>query len=293
MFDLLDVGGVLPYVIGALTLLIAFLIFGIIRAYHQARSSPYWRIRRQAATRAWRRFMLMMLAGLLLAGLLVVYIRDSGRDVWVAEVVGALLYTPVPRPTAESAMVPSPTVTASPSPTDTPTVTDTPTSSPTMTFTASPTPTLRPTNTIGPSPTPTDTPIPPTPTPTRPAHFITPIGSTVTPGPNARLRITAVATRVNAERQPLDAGSVFRAGFRRLYVFFRYYGMDSGVAWTRVLFRDGAPIQGGEYAWRSAAPNGETFCYFELPDGFGPGEYEVRFYIGLEQEDTIAFTVER
>jgi len=231
-------------------------------------------------------------------------------------------------PTATPSPVPPSPAATKPLPNNTPTVsTDTATSTPTPTFTASPTGTLTftwtppatstalPTNTatssatptftntatITPSATPTLSLTPsltPTLTPTATPTLVVLVNtvavtSSVTPSANASLKITAMDTQVTSACAPVSPSTTFPAGFSRIYFFVNYTGLQNGVLWQRELLFNGQIIQHVEYLWGSTAAEGAACFFFGEEDGFKPGSYEIRLYIGSAAPPvaTMTFTV--
>lgn len=102
-----------------------------------------------------------------------------------------------------------------------------------------------------------------------------PLTSEVTPLPGADLTIVAVASAVTADLQPVNPDAPLQAGITRLYFWVAYRGMVDGMAWERLLLRDGRVIQGGAYLWNGGA-EGTALYFFGDAEGFAPGEYEIR-----------------
>ena len=94
----------------------------------------------------------------------------------------------------------------------------------------------------------------------------------------------------------MDPGDTFPPGDYRLYVFFRYQGMQDGLETTANWYKDEEAIsfcsdtwawgQDEDYAFGGA--NGASLIYCKMPGGWEPGNYEVRFLI----EDRLQFLVE-
>ena len=155
--------------------------------------------------------------------------------------------------------------------------TATPTNAPVET-TRSPTATPRPTDepTVAPTKTPSPTP-------------------TATPEPEARITFKALSTEVN-HGQPVDPGDTFPPGDYRLYVFFRYQGMQDGLETTANWYKDGESIDfcSDTWAWGKdedyafGGADGASLIYCKRPGGWEPGNYEVRFLT----EDQLQFLVE-
>jgi hypothetical protein len=162
---------------------------------------------------------------------------------------------------------------ASTPPTATATETQTPSVTPTPTSTA--TPTLTPTVTST-----------PTPTPTLPGSInLTPPPSALQPPPGALVEIVAASD--SAEGLPLTH---FEPGTRRIFSFITFEGMRNGITWSRVLIRDGVPIQGGTYPW-ALGEAGDSFFFFGREGGYPPGNYEVRLFLGEAEVNRLTFTV--
>ncbi len=81
------------------------------------------------------------------------------------------------------------------------------------------------------------------------------------------------------------------AGARRLYFVLDYSGMRPGVTWTRVLYYEGVPMQGGAYFW-GAQPDGRLIIFFGDGRGYPAGAYELRLYLGERLIDSATFRLE-
>ena len=55
--------------------------------------------------------------------------------------------------------------------------------------------------------------------------------------------------------------------------------MAQGVLWKRTLYRDGELIDSSSYLW-GLETEGNTYFFFGNDDGFQPGSYEIRVFIG-------------
>lgn len=290
----------LPYVIVGMLLLALVLFVMSLQQLHRGRTGPYWRLRRQAGQRGGQLFLLSItlfglavalaffsgLADLALHGINSALSRDPDR---LRGVVIPTL-TDIPRtPTMDAraavqatrSMVLTMTALR---PTATPTDTNTPTPTNTATMTDTSTLTLAPTIT----PTPTVT-LTPTPTFERVLQ-LTPAASEQEPPADAVIELVSAAGNIAPDQTPLEQGTQFVAGIQRIYFFVRFSDMANGVAWTRILYREGVPIQGQSYRW-SQGESGESFFFFGDTNGYPPGSYEVRLFIGSEESSRLAFTV--
>ena len=117
---------------------------------------------------------------------------------------------------------------------------------------------------------------------------LTPAPSQRQPRPGASIEITAAADGISPEETPVNAARQFPAGVQRIYLFIDFQQMDDGVGWSRVLFRDGVPIQGQSYLW-SLDEEGSSYFFFGSDEGYPPGEYEVRLLLGDNQVSQYAF----
>lgn len=244
----------LPLLVGVCAILLLTLAWAMARAYREARTSLYFLIREQAATRL-RRLIIITLPVLGITVFLVV--------IWLM---------PGARPALPS----------TPTPTLTPTATAFYTPTPTSTPIASPTPSA----TMSPTPTPWGTPVA-----GLPLSMLTPVPGAVTPGPDAAFVEITFAHGVS-EKEPVQPATVFPEGIACVYAFFTFEGMSPGVAWTFAWYRDGTEIWSQTGPWQHG-PQG-TIWVFYCPggDGYQAGEYEVRLYIGEELQRVSPFRVE-
>ena len=81
------------------------------------------------------------------------------------------------------------------------------------------------------------------------------------------------------------------AGVKRIYLFFSYRGLESGVAWTRVLYRNGAPLQGSSLLW-SLDGEGSSYFFFGSDEGYPAGKYRVEIRLGETVVNLFEFVVE-
>lgn len=257
----------LLYTTGAIFGLALILFVISVRLFRRSRRDVFWRRRREAGQRGWR-LLLVSIFLLIVSGL---FCGVTGLASWMSE--DDATDTPSSTSVAElspavSELPPSIAVGQSPSPTDFQTpVPPTPTESP------SPVPTVVVIITATPQHTPTET-LFATFTP-----YVTPPVSNVTPEPGARITITALDDQISDSLMPLNPRSVFNIGTTRIYLFVRFRTMTPGVLWKRYLYHEGERVDGGEYLWGSQT-NGESYFFFGNENGFPPGEYEIRLFIG-------------
>lgn len=270
---------ILVYVTGAFFVLALLLVLIALRLFRRSRTDIFWRRRREAGQRGWR---LLVLGGALLILSVVACVSSVFMSVF-----GGDDETPA-APTAVAGVRTADVldVTATPSPETLPTtalVDNAATLPPQLVA-----PTEAP---ITPSPPPTVvvivTATPPltTPLPTPFATFtpyVTPLVSSVTPNPDAALEITALDSAISDQLGPVNPGTSFEAGIKRIYLFVDFRNMTQGVLWKRELYRDGELVDGNVYLWGSET-DGSSYFFFGSDTGFPAGDYEIRLTIGAVQ----------
>lgn len=109
---------------------------------------------------------------------------------------------------------------------------------------------------------------------------------------NANMILYAIDDEISAEWEPVEAAEIFGPDVGRLYFFLRYENMTRGVAWRWELERDGDVVGGRTLLW-GAEGSGQTFFFLRLADGFAPGIYDLRIFIGDDDaaNTTIMFAI--
>ncbi|HVO70496.1 MAG TPA: hypothetical protein VMT24_10645 [Aggregatilineaceae bacterium] len=259
----------MPYTTGVLFLLALLLFVVSLRLFRRSRTDVFWRRRRDAGQRGWRLFVVAFALAALSAvsctftGMVMLFSKDNTSH--SAPLDTAFQNSP-PAPSETSAesttVVPSPTGGEMP---DTPLPVETfpsPTPMPVVVIITT-TPVFTPTETLFPTFTP----------------YATPLVSNVTPLPNAQITITGLDDQVSATLAPVRPRVLFDAGVKRIYLFVEFKGMAQGVLWKRTLYRDGELIDSSSYLW-GLETEGNTYFFFGNDDGFQPGAYEIRVFIG-------------
>lgn len=276
-----------PYVTGALFGLALLLFLVSFRLFRRSRTDVFWRRRRDAGQRGWRLFVAGALLLLLSAASCGVTLLIS---LFGGESNPAVTETPQQAVNLDTPLEPVETDTLIPSITPEPFQADPET--PVLTPPDGPSPTPAPPETVvviiiaTPTFTPTDTPFP-TFTPVSP-----PLESSVTPLPNAQIVITALDDQISDALTPINPRNVFAAGVKRVYLFVEFQGMAQGVLWKRTLYRNGELAEGNAYLW-GLESEGTGYFFFGNDNGFEPGQYDIRLYIGdtTTPINTMAFTV--
>lgn len=294
----------LPYLLGGMFIMGVLLFLLSLHQLRVRRTGSYWLLRRRAGERGGRLFLLSV--GLIVASVALTVITGLAA-VALRDVRGLLLRRPddlygivlpsetaltatreavnqaltatearrIELATAEGGRTPEaiPSETATPAPSMMPTATAVPDS-----------PTPPATATVVPSATPSATP--------NPALNLTPQFN-VTPRPagaNARITITTADDTVNPNGSPFSPQDEFPVGTTRVYLFLRFEDMENGVAWSRVLYRDGVPLQGNTLLWSLGAA-GSSYFFFGSEAGYDAGDYEVRLFIGEREASRFSFTI--
>ncbi len=161
-----------------------------------------------------------------------------------------------------------------PAPTATPPLTPSPTSTPLIEISPTPSPTALPRASPAPSPSPTAPPYPPT--------LLTPIPQAVPAPPSARFFDLVLTDACDERGRPVHIPSppptVFPTGTLRICGRFRVENMPIGAAWTVAWYRDGRLEDSSTLLW-NGAPGLPGYIYNTRPEGFPPGQWEVRLYI--------------
>lgn len=270
----------IPHVVVGLLVLAFILFLAAIQQLRLGRRGPYWRLRREAGQRGGQLFLLSVS----LFGIAAAVAFFSGFAAIALGQFNALFYgsddveaasAPTLTHTLDT-LTPAATDTATPMPTPTPTptatLTETPTPTPTLTWT--PTPTLTPSNT-------------PTPTATYETalRLYQPLDAR-SPADNAVVRVLSADVAVSANNTPLQPRVEFPAGTTRIYLFISFRNMQNGVSWSRVLYRDGAALQGGTLLW-SMGEEGSSYFFFGSDQGYPVGDYRVE--LSLDDKVTSEF----
>lgn len=241
----------------ALLLSIAAVIFSIlagVRSINKGRKLKFFRMRRDRMVRGWR---------LVFFGIGMVFV-----SFFLNNYAEPVVYNFFP-PTAT--LTTTPTVTQTPTITLTPTITDTPTI--TLTPAITDTPTI-------------------TPTPRLPLAIEAEFTSIVTPNPEAVFSPLIFAPRLDEDFQPIDPSSIFQNPVGKLYAQFSYNNMIPGVQWTTLWFRNGELVNYETKPWDGQFGGWGYSDWDPEPHEWMAGEYEVRFYVGIEWKVTGIFEVQ-
>lgn len=258
----------LPFLTGSLFGLALLLILVSLHLFRRSRTDVFWRRRREAGQRGWRLFVFSF--GLIIFGsvscVLTLFFGVFGEDAPAA--------TGTPPATQAVALgedTPR-TLDALSSPTEEPNSPAEETPDP---FAGTPPPATLMIVIITATPafTPTITPFP-TFTPQ-----VMPATSSVTPHPDAVLRIAALSDQIDASLRPVNPRTTFVAGTKRIFFFVEFSAMSEGVLWRRAIYKDGDLFDDSAFLWGLAA-SGTGHFFFGQDSGLEPGEYEIHLFIG-------------
>jgi hypothetical protein len=276
-------------IIGLFGLALILLILAL-QQLRRGRRGPYWRLRRQSSQRG--AALLLTALGLFVVSFALAFYSGLAAlafrgidDIFQRsrrQFIGVIVPTETVTVLVTASMTPTSTLTPTLTLTPTSTTTDQPTATMTVTPTVTPTPTLTPTPTVTASSTATFT---VTPTVDSVLQLTAP-ASAVTARAGAVLRLVAVSDTLDVS-QP---GTTFQAGLTRIYLLMAFENMADGVAWSRVLYRDGQPVQGQAYLW-SQGGSGESQFFFGNVDGYPAGNYEARLFIGEREMSRLDFVI--
>lgn len=89
------------------------------------------------------------------------------------------------------------------------------------------------------------------------------------------------STRINDQYAAVNPGRTFSEGFFTLYATFAYDGMENGMVWSWVWMRDGAVVSGGNEMWQYGN-DGPGYVFLNPEEGFAAGEYTLGVWVNGE-----------
>jgi hypothetical protein len=286
----------LPQILLGMFILGVLLFLLSLQQLRRRRTGAYWRLRRRAAERGGKLFLvsvglisLSVVMGIVtVIGTLIYRSNNPSLSRGPDDLYGIVLSPEAILTATSEAIVQIATPTTFIADTPVP-----PTSVPPTIAAATFTPTIpTPSATLTPTLAPTFT---PSPTFSATANFasvlkLTPIFNT-TPRPahpGFRLSLDSATDGVDADGQV--PGHEFKAGIKRVYLFMSFGNMENGVAWSRVLYRNEVAIQGNTLLW-SLGTSGSSYFFFGDETGYSAGDYEVRLYVGDQEVSRYLFEV--
>lgn len=236
-------------------LLLAGLILAIGIGWRELQAAsrlPFFLLRRERVTRAWR----LLLIGLVF-GFAAVIVHFFGRQA---------VYQVLP-----------PTASITPTPTITLTRTITPTATISLTPTTTVSPTITPTATI-------------TPTPRIPEALIVLFRETITPSPEAAFSPIEVAISLDTLNRAIQPEAELENPLGKLYGAFTYNDMQDGVRWTAIWYHGSTVVCVESNPW-DGGTGGYGYTECQPSGGWEAGEYEIQMFIGETWKVSARFTV--
>lgn len=89
------------------------------------------------------------------------------------------------------------------------------------------------------------------------------------------------STDISPDYVAVDPGRRFTTGFFTLYATFAYDDMEDGMVWSWVWKRDGQLLEGGNQVW-SYGDDGPGYIYLKPEEGFSAGEYVLEVWVNSE-----------
>jgi len=86
------------------------------------------------------------------------------------------------------------------------------------------------------------------------------------------------STSVDDQYKAINPGRTYSEGFFTLYATFAYDGMENGMAWSWVWMRDEQVISGGNELWNYGS-DGPGYVFLNPEDGFAAGQYTLGIWV--------------
>lgn len=102
---------------------------------------------------------------------------------------------------------------------------------------------------------------------------------------NTELGDISFSTSVTDRYEPINPDRRFVAGHFRLYATFTYEGMVNGMAWSWVWRFNGEAVSGGNEIWNYGS-SGPGYIYLAPEEGFQPGQYTLEVWVNGERRLT-------
>jgi hypothetical protein len=96
--------------------------------------------------------------------------------------------------------------------------------------------------------------------------------------PDTRVADLTFSNEIDDQYRPIGRRATFNEGFFTIYATFDYAAMADGMEWSWVWRRDGAVIDGGNQIW-AYGDEGPGYVYLSPEDGFSVGEYGLEIWV--------------
>lgn len=96
--------------------------------------------------------------------------------------------------------------------------------------------------------------------------------------PDTAIADLSFTTEIDEQYRPITTRSLFGEGFFTLYATFAYDKMADGMEWSWVWRFDGEVIDGGNQLW-AYGNDGPGYVYLSPEEGFSEGEYSLEIWV--------------
>ncbi len=122
-----------------------------------------------------------------------------------------------------------------------------------------------------------------------PTSTDTPVVGKATPRDDAVLGSIILSRGIGPNKTPLQPSSTFSTSDSYIYVFYEFHNMTNGVVWSHRWFHGGTEVGSSSSLWNWGS-DGRGYLFFSPTAG--PGQYEIRLYIGERVTASAAFRVQ-
>lgn len=98
---------------------------------------------------------------------------------------------------------------------------------------------------------------------------------------NTKLGSLAFSTQLGSDYEAIDPGNIFAEGAYTLYATFSYEAMSNGMEWAWVWRRDGEVVGGGNELWKYGE-EGPGYIFYNPEEGFQRGQYSLEVWVNGE-----------
>lgn len=91
----------------------------------------------------------------------------------------------------------------------------------------------------------------------------------------------AFSTEISEDYQAVEPGRRFGEGYFTLYATFEYGEMSDGMIWSWVWRHNGSVVDGGNQVW-NYGDSGPGYVYFKPEEGFQLGQYSLEVWVNGE-----------
>ncbi len=110
--------------------------------------------------------------------------------------------------------------------------------------------------------------------------------------PDTTFTSLTFSTEIDDEYNPVSPSRLFGEGFFTVYATFYYEAMEDGMEWAWIWRHNGEIVNGGNEIW-AYGDEGPGWIYYAPPEGFQAGEYTLEVWVNGELFGQSSITVER